>query len=719
MRLIMKAVLLIVLILGAVHAGAQTIPDVLLQGEGKLSPTDEHAMHEHQARARGAWPSLQSRRPSAIVRRPYDVLTYDLLMDWRTPLTRTGAGSRAYTGVNTIRVRIDSANTTAITLDVRDLRIDSAFVNGVLAGKDYKQTNGTVDIAVGTRGVGDTLTLAVHYTNVSTSNPGDYNGFVAVPAGAFGNRTPPDTVFANIAYTMSQPNGARAWMPCNDRPYDKAISSITVIVPIGYNVSSNGLLVRYDNVPNGELYQWKDKTPIPTYLMVVCASKWARYDGKPYRRVTDSTQVVSSPIYLWVTDAARFTENLVWMQEITVRMLESFSGLYGEYPFDTYAQTILFPYFSGAMEHQTNSTYNRRALTDRWEGVVAHELMHQWTGDKVTCATWSDIWLNEGGATYGEFLWIEKERGIKAARADFAQRRDRSYFGNDEGAAQPGIYNVQLSNLFNYGTTYVKGGWVYSMLRSLVGDSTYFSVMKEYMRRFAYQSVETEDFVALWEELVPNPKVSFRQFFDQWIYSPGHPYYTATVQSVTRVGDEADVVLRFNQKSGPTSAAPPVFVMPVPLRFHARYSSDTFDYLLLNDSLEQTVTVRVPFLPDTMIIDEDQTLLCIKPQGSIIVSVQDNNSSASTSDAPAISVFPQPATGSETVSVRYTVDQSARVAVDIWDEQGRCVSAPVQGTTDAGTYTMPLSVQSMASGVYTARLRVGEKIFFSTFIVAH
>ncbi|MFM2132814.1 MAG: hypothetical protein RL156_95 [Bacteroidota bacterium] len=714
----MKAVLLTVLFLSAVHAGAQTIPDVLLQGEGKLTPSSEHAMHEH-VRGTATWPMIQSRRPSAIVRRPYDVLSYNLFMDWRKPLTQTGVGSREYTGRNTIRVRIDSANTSTISLDVSDLRIDSAFVNGTLAGKDYKQTKGSVDIAVGPRGAGDTLTLVVHYTNVSLSNPGDYNGFVATPAGVLGNKTASDTVYANIAYTMSQPNGARAWMPCNDRSYDKAFASITVLVPTGYNVSSNGLLVKYDKTSDGELYAWSGKSPIPTYLMVVCASKWARYDGTPYRRITDSTQVVPAPVYLWLADAARFADNLLWMQESTVRMMERFSACYGEYPFESYAQTLLFPYFSGAMEHQTNTTHNRRALTDRWEGVIAHELMHQWTGDKVTCATWSDIWLNEGGATYGEFLWIEKQQGIKAARADFAQRRDRSYFGSDEAAAQPAIYYVPFNNLFNYGTTYVKGGWVYSMLRSLVGDSTYFSVMREYMRRFAYQSVETEDFLALWEELVPNPKVSFRQFFDQWIYSAGHPYYTATVQSVTRVGDEADVVLRFNQKSGPTSAAPPLFVMPVPLRFHARYSSDTFDYLLLNDSLEQTVTVRVPFLPDTMIIDEDQTLLCMKPQGSVIVSVQDNNSSAGPSDAPAISVFPQPATGSETLSVRYTVDQSARVAVDIWDEQGRCVSAPVQGTTDAGTYTMPLSVQAMASGVYTARLRVGEKIFFSTFIVAH
>lgn len=710
----MRIFLFCLALLAADNLYSQTMPSFLIEGDGKTAPTEESmgCAHGKQGPA-----FLSARRPSAIARRPYDVLSYDLSMDWRKPLTKTGAGSREYVGRNTIRVRIDSANTKVVTLDIRDLRIDSAFVQGVLVGKAYTSTTGSVDINVGTPSVGDTLTIVVHYANVSLSNPGDFNGFVAVPAGPYGTRTPPDTVFAPIAYTMSQPEGAREWMPCNDRPYDKAVASITVIVPQGFNVSSNGLLSRYDSFGDREEYEWRDTTPIPTYLMVVCASKWAKFDGIPYRRVSDTTQKVPAPIYLWTKDAERFADNLAWMQSINVSMMEQFSMLYGEYPFGSYAQTLLFPYFSGAMEHQTNSTYHRRALTDRWEGVIAHELMHQWTGDKVTCATWNDIWLNEGGASYGEFLWIEKVRGLAAARKDFAARRDRSYFGNDEGSTQPAIYYVPFNNLFNYGTTYVKAGWIYSMLRTVVGDSTYFSVMNEYLRRNAYRSVETEDFLALWEELVPNPKVPFRQFFDQWIYNSGHPYYTATVQSVTRVDDQTDVVIRFTQKPGPNAKAAPLFVMPVPLRFHARYSNETFEHVFVNDSLEQTITVRVPFLSDTMIIDEDETLLCIKPQGSVIVSVEDADGPAAS--AEELAVYPQPVMNGDNITIRYKAAQASRVTIDIWDEQGRCVSTPVQGTVDQGVYAIPLSVQGYASGVYTVRLRVGEKIFFSTFIVAH
>ncbi|MFM7774926.1 MAG: M1 family metallopeptidase [Candidatus Kapaibacterium sp.] len=709
----MRIILSCLVLVAACGLHAQTIPGFLMEGEGKVAPTEESMGCAH---AKQGATLLAARRPSAIVRRPYDVVSYDLFMDWRTPLTKTGVGSREYTGRNTIRVRIDSAGTKVVTLDIRDLRIDSAFVRGVLAGRNLKPTTGTVDIPVGSTSVGDTLTLDVYYTNVSLSNPGDFNGFVAVPAGPFGTRTPPDTVFAPIAYTMSQPEGAREWMPCNDRPYDKAVASITVVVPPGFNVCSNGTLVRYEAFAGGEEYRWQDDVPIPTYLMVVCASKWAKFDGVPYRRVTDTAQSVPAPIYLWTKDAERFADNLTWMQNVNVVMMEQFSRLYGEYPFGSYAQTLLFPYFNGAMEHQTNSTFHRRALTDRWENVIAHELMHQWTGDKVTCATWNDIWLNEGGASYGEFLWIEKVRGIAAARAEFAARRDRSYFGNDEASMQPAIYYVPFNNLFNYGTTYVKAGWVYSMLRTLVGDSTYFSVMNEYFRRNAYRSVETEDFLALWEELVPMPKVPFRQFFDQWIYSSGHPYYSATVQSVTRVDDQSDVVLRFTQKPGPDTKAAPIFIMPVPLRFHARYSNDTFDYLFVNDSLEQTVTVRVPFLCDTMIIDEDQTLLCMKPQGSVLVSVDDAGDA--TDAAPHLSVVPQPVTNDAAVTIRYKADVASRVAIDLWDDQGRCIATPLQGSVDQGMYALTHPVHGYASGVYTVRLRVGEKIFFSTFIVA-
>ena len=694
---------------------AQTLPAFLMQGDAKPNPEEEYVGCAQISKG-ASW--LSQRRPSAIVRRSYDVLSYDLYMDWRTPLTKTGAGSRAFWGRNTIRVRIDSANTSVLSFDIQDLQIDSVFVHDSLVGKKYPKTSGSLDVAVGATSVGDTIEVVVFYTNVSTSNPGDFNGFVSVPAGPYGTKTPPDTVRANIAYTMSQPIGAREWMPCNDRPYDKAIATITIAVPAGYAVSSNGLLTSYDQYSDREEFTWKDNVPIPTYLMVACASKWTKYDGRPYRRVHDSTKSVPVPVYLWTKDAEQFADNLTWMQSITVSMLEAFSALYGEYPFNSYAQTILFPYFGGAMEHQTNSTYHRRCLTDRWEGVIAHELMHQWTGDKVTCATWNDIWLNEGGATYGEFLWNEKVRGIAEARRDFAGRRDRTYFGSNEGATQPAIYYVPFNSLFNTGTTYVKAGWVYSMLRSLVGDSTYFFVMNEYFKRFAYTSIETEDFVALWEELVPNPKVSFRQFFDQWIYNSGHPYYTATVQSATRVDDQYDVVLRFVQKPGPTDKAAPIFVMPVPLRFHARYSNETFEHVFVNDSLEQTVTVRVPFLCDTMIIDEDQTLLCIKPQGSVLVSVEDPGERDGTTVAP-IAVYPQPVSNSESVTITYTADHLARVSLDIWDQQGRCMGSIINGTIEQGVYSFPHSVQGYANGVYIVRLRIGEKIFFSTFTVAH
>ena len=690
---------------------AQGLPDFLREGEGKVATI--RGEEPFCAKAHEGSRALMARRPSAIIRRPYDVLSYTLWMDWRLPLTQTGVMSRRYTGRTTIRARIDSANISTMTLDLRELQIDSVKLDESGALTTFIQNTGSVDVSLGMpRRQGDTVEVTVYYTNVSLSNPGDYNGFIAVPAGPIGTR---DTVYENIAYTMSQPTGARAWMPCNDRPYDKALSTITVVVPRGYSVSSNGMLSRYDQFSDREEYTWKDDVPITTYLMVVCASKWAKYDGRPYTRVHDSTKQIPVPVYLWPHDAEVFSDNLTWMQDITVTMLETYSKLYGEYPFNSYAQTLLMPYFMGAMEHQTNTTHHRRALTDRWEGVIAHELMHQWTGDKVTCATWNDIWLNEGGATYGEFLWIEHLAGKAEARKDFGIRRDRSYFGSDEGEKQPAVYFVPFNNLFNNGTTYVKGGWVYAMLRELVGDSTYFAVMNEYFRRLAYQSAETEDFVALWEEMVPQPKVSFRQFFDQWIYSPGHPYYSATVQSFTRVGDEADVVINFKQRPGPTASAPPIFVMPVPLRFHDTFSNATYDYVLLNDSLEHTVSIRVPFIPKTMVIDEDQTVLCIKPSTDIVVSV--NTQTPDNTSQPLV-LFPQPVERGSTIQAQYNVYTPSSVRIDVYDERGSMIERVVEGRMDAGTYSTAIPTTSYSPGVYMVRYSVGEKIFFSTFTVA-
>ncbi len=694
---------------------AQHIPDDLL-GDVAAENKKSESMAKPACEGTNIWRFLAS-HPSQIQRRSYDVLSYNLLMDWRLPLSSDGPAARRYWGLNSISLQIDSAVVSSIELDAQQLSIDSVLLDGVMLKSAIMQVGDLASIQLPrSYSKGEKFVLDVYYTQKSTANQPGFFGFANIPVGQYGNN-PLDTVWEKLAYTMSEPEGARSWMPCNDRPYDKARANITVIVPKGYNVCSNGpLLVHRENLGEDkhESYAYGDTTLIPTYLMVVAASKFSQYDGIPYRRISDTTQKVPAPVYCWQRDSIIYADNLQWMQNSTVQMMERHSFYYGEYPFSKYGQTLLFPFFSGSMEHQSNTTHHRRCLTDRWESVVAHELMHQWTGDKVTCATWGDIWLNEGGATFGEFLWIEHTQGVEAARVDFRARRDKAYFRSDSAFSQPPIYGISLDNLFNNGTTYVKGGWVYYMLRTLLGDSTYFSVMKKYFDHFAYQSIETEDMLHFFESQVPNPRVSFRTFFDQWLYSAGHPYYSAQLQSVTKNASGYTIGVRFNQRVI-NPGSPSLFVMPVTLRFHDNYSAGTFDYTFINDSAEQTLQIQVPFLPRSFVIDEDQTILCMRDAQDISVSVEDSEELNSTQ----LAILPNPVQSAQDLRVQYKVEHAAPVRIDLFDAQGRSIRELHNAWMDDGKYEARCSTADLSNGSYALRLSVGEKFIFSTFIVAH
>ncbi len=705
--------LLSMLCSGGLYLSAQQMPTRYLMGDQKIS-SEEH----HEIPCVRPVPKQLADHPSQIARRPYDVLRYDLTMDWRVPLSQPAnhAPNRAYNGVNRISMRIDSMMVQTIELDAQGLAIDSVIRNNnTKLAFEQSNTLLTVHLTV-PASVDDQFELDIYYRQVNMANPADYNGFYSAVTGMVVGPNPDDTVRANMCYTMSEPESAMAWMPCNDRPYDKAQSSITVLVPEGYVVCSNGLLQQHLSGLDADLHEvwhYADTTQIATYLMVAAAAQFSQFDGDPYRRVTDSSLSVPAPIYVLKQDSIDYAANLEWMQGKTVEMLRSHSLYYGEYPFVKYAQTLLFPFFNGSMEHQTNTTHHRHCLTDRWESVVAHEMMHQWTGDLVTCATWNDIWLNEGGATYGEFLWRERAYGIDVARQQLQAARDRNYFRNDFALSQPAVYGISMANLFNNGTTYVKAGWVYSMLRTLVGDSTYFATMKEYFRHFAFQSVETEDMVRFFESRVINPPVSFRQFFDQWIYYPGHPTYSATVDAVSAGGSGYDVTVHFHQDTTfPGSIG--VFHMPVGLRFHSVDSLQTFDTTFINDRADQMLSVHVPFLPGTMVIDEDQLILCVRSTPEIVVGVSDE---ASSQQQPTL--YPNPVRDGSTLHIRYQCETAQPVRIEIFDATGRCIQRVHDGAMVSGSFREDVPTSTLADGSYVVRVSVGEKFYFATFIVAH
>jgi aminopeptidase N len=606
-------------------------------------------------------------QPTAIQRRPYDVLRYALLLDWRRPLTDSSQSARGYHGIQRIELRCDTTQLDVIELDASStLIIDSVSIqrstNSASEHPQIARNGNLLWLRLGSpvQG-GDTITAIIHYRKSSTDAQRQefYGGYNCYWRDEQDSELP-----APLAYTMSQPNNARRWMPCNDRPSDKAQATVTILVPDGFTPLSNGQALPDTVSPHGERISavtYDSQEPIAPYLMVAIASRFATME-QSYRS-SDSLRAIPLRLYLWHSDSLAYADNAQWMLNATAAMMRSFEHYYVPYPFQSYSQVLLYPYFKGAMEHQTMTTLHRDALVQRWETVIAHELAHHWLGDLVTCATWNDLWLNEGGATYSERLWIEDTYGDSAARRYFAARRDRDYLRRDGARSQPPIYNTSGTNLFNTGTTYVKAAWVYHMMRTMLGDSAFFSFLRSYFKHYAYKSLTTEELRDFCEQHIPTPAVPWATFFNQWVYATGHPVFHADLVLLEQRGSTYRVRLRIAQEQD-SSVFLPVYIVPLPLRFRHYWSAGTFDTTLIITARQQMVTLDIPFLPRTVELDPDDTILCEKDSSSLVLSVE------APADGESVRILPHPARRGEQIHV-WLPDSYRTASVRLWSCNGR------------------------------------------------
>jgi aminopeptidase N len=335
--------------------------------------------------------------------------------------------------------------------------------------------------------------------------------FFRVPSNGYATNEPQ-------LWTQSQPEDARYWFPCHDFPNMKLTSEIICRVPAGMTVISNGRQVAAEKDPATGLVavRWVQEKPHVNYLLTLVAGRFVTLEDKlrdiPLRFYAPPSDAAEAPLTFAPTRAAmEFFE-----REIGV-----------PYPWAQYGQVVVRDFTSGGMENTTLTTLTEQTLhradTGRItssEGLVAHELAHQWFGDLVTCKDWSHIWLNEGFATYYETLFS----GARHGRDQFLARM----FGSAEhifeqtNTVERAIFWRRYRKpweQFDY-RAYPKGAWVLHMLRSQLGEDLYRRCVKTYLERHAYGTVVTEDFNRVIEELSGR---SFDRFFDQWVFHGGFP----------------------------------------------------------------------------------------------------------------------------------------------------------------------------------------------------
>ncbi len=359
---------------------------------------------------------------------------------------------------------------------------------------------------------------------------------------------------ARMVWTQGEPEYARYWFPCHDHPADRFTSEILATVPEGYFVLSNGVL--RDKQPAGEgrvRWHWVQEQTHVSYLMSVVAGQF-----EAYRQSWDGLPITSYVPQGRLPQAARSFEK-------TPQMVAFFSQRFGRrYPWPKYAQICVDEFGWGGMENTSATTLAMRTLHDQRaqldtnsDGLVAHELVHQWFGDLVTCKDWGELWLNESFATYFATVWTEHDEGPDEATWKRYQEA-QSYFTEDADRYRRPIvtYRYQQPVQMFDRHSYPKGGRVLHMLRYVLGEEGFWKAVHHYLEKHAFDTVETAQFRIAVEEATGQ---GLNWFFDQWVYHGGHPEY-----EVETTWDESRKQLRLTVKQTQTvDDLTPLFRMPM------------------------------------------------------------------------------------------------------------------------------------------------------------
>lgn len=435
-------------------------------------------------------------------------------------------------------------------------------------------------------------------------------------------------------HSQGQPETNSFWFPAHDFPNERLTTELVVTAPAGYVVSGNGRLVSRNPTqipgPDGaaadyEVWHWAQDEQaggghvnylvslvVGKFDIVDVAGKHVEFRQSKPKPFSSSLARTSRPIPMPVYVPVGREDDVLGTYGRTAAMTRFFENRFEEpYPWARYAQLVVHNFGAGGMENTSASTmfdtavFSKEALFDHdLDGLISHELAHQWFGDLITCNSWEHIWLNEGFATYLTALWYEQRDSRAGYDAQMFSNFD-SVIGADRGKAPetPGMVSKAYGepwDVFRRGSNpYPKGASVLHMLRRKLGDEIFFRGINTYVDRFKHKTVETDDLRIALEEVSGE---SLERFFTQWCERPGIPRLKAGLIV------ETGLVRLTLEQTQPIDAYNPAFAFRLPILIKTSAGKPVLRHLDV-DARSASIDLPVEGAVDWVAIDPDLHVL--------------------------------------------------------------------------------------------------------------
>ena len=470
----------------------------------------------------------------------------------------------------------------SFNLDLRGLTIDSIKTNHINSLYTLNSQSIIINSPI-TFNINDSFDIEFFYHGTPYLDFTDFGGFYWSNNYAYN---------VGVSFKELQHSYGRTWLPCLDNFVERCTYEYFITTDTTRKAFCGGNLISQNNNLDGTVtWHWYNNQNIPSYLASVAVAKYSTvsdtFNGKE--------RIIPIEIGVLAVDTNRLKASFTNLNNA----LRIFENSYGVYKFDRVGYSIT-DYNGGAMEHACNITYPSFAIngTLSYETLMAHELSHHWWGDLVTCENASEMWLNEGWAVYSEKLFTEglygKQSYMNSVRDNHAEVLQ---FAHISDSGYHALSNVPLK--FTYGSTsYNKGSDIAHTLRSYMGDTMFFRVIKDYMSAKSFSSVKSVDFSNF---ITGNSTFNAANFFNDWVFEPGFPQFSIDYSNYT----PGELKLWINQKLNHA----PHYYNQVPIEitlFDQNFNKETFTIVISGKCTE--VSLNINYLPAYIAIDLDQKI---------------------------------------------------------------------------------------------------------------